>query len=72
MVNIFKVIGSFMERSERNDPKIFWLCTSLLGFFIFHEPVTTSTQSQRVIEQVRISRGGGQSEPKSSTSQLKM
>jgi hypothetical protein len=53
MLKIFKFIGSFLERSERNYPRILWLCTSLLGFFIFHEPVTTSSQSQVVIEQVR-------------------
>jgi hypothetical protein len=58
MLKIFKFIGSFLERSERNYPRIFWLCTSLLGFFIFHEPVTTSSQSQLVIEQVEILRGG--------------
>jgi hypothetical protein len=29
------------------------LCTSLLGFFLFHEPVQTSIQSQVVIEQLR-------------------
>ena len=57
MLKIFKFIGCFLERSERNYPRIFWLCTSLLGFYIFHEPVTTSSQSQIVIEQ--ISRGGG-------------
>jgi len=59
MLKIFKFIGSFLERSERNYPRIFWLCTSLLGFFIFHEPVTTSSQSQLVIEQIHILRGAG-------------
>jgi hypothetical protein len=59
MLKNFKFIGSFLERSERNYPRIFWLCTSLLGFFIFHEPVTTSSQSQLVIEQVHILRGAG-------------
>ena len=58
MLKIFKFIGSFLERSKRNYPRIFWLCTYLLGFFIFHEPVTTSSQSQLVIEQVDILRGG--------------
>lgn len=57
MLKIFKFIGCFLERSERNYPRIFWFSTSLLGFYIFHEPVTTSSQSQIVIEQ--ISRGGG-------------
>ena len=64
MLKIFKFIGSFLERSERNYPRIFWLCTSLLGFFIFHEPVTTSSQSQLVIEQVHTLRGGGISKRK--------
>jgi hypothetical protein len=58
-------IGFFLESSERNYPRIFWLCTSLCGFFIFHEPVTTSNQSQIVIEQVRISRGGSKSDSSS-------
>ena len=66
MLKIFKFIGCFLERSERNYPRIFWLCTSLLGFCIFHEPVTTSSQSQIVIEQVRISRGGGSKSDSSS------
>jgi hypothetical protein len=66
MLKIFKFIGCFLERSERNYPRIFWLCTSLLGFFIFYEPVTTSSQSQIVIEQVRISRGGGSKSDSSS------
>jgi len=66
MLKIFKFIGCFLERSERNYPRIFWLCTFLLGFFIFHEPVTTSSQSQIVIEQVRISRGGGSKSDSSS------
>jgi len=39
--------------------RIFWLCISLLGFFLFHEPVQTSSQSQVVIEQLR----GGAREP---------
>jgi hypothetical protein len=42
-----------LENFERNYPRIFWLCTSLLGFFLFHEPVQTSSQSQVVIEQLR-------------------
>ena len=35
MLKIFKFIASFLERSERNYPRIFWLCTSLLGFLYF-------------------------------------
>ena len=66
MLKIFKFIGCFLERSERNYPRIFWLYTSLLGFCIFHEPVTTSSQSQIVIEQVCISRGGGSKSDSSS------
>jgi hypothetical protein len=42
-----------LENFERNYPRIFLLCTSLLGFFLFHEPVQTSSQSQVVIEQLR-------------------
>jgi hypothetical protein len=42
-----------LENFERNYPRIFWFCTSLLGFFLFHEPVQNSSQSQVVIEQVR-------------------
>jgi len=67
MLKIFKFISCFLERSETNSPRIFWLCTSLLRFYIFHEPVTTSSQSQIVIEQVRISRGG---ESKSDSSSI--
>ena len=59
MLKIFKFISSFLERSERNYPRIFWLCTSLLGFFIFHEPVTTSSQSRLVNEKVHILLGAG-------------
>jgi hypothetical protein len=59
MLKIFKLIGCFLERSERNYPRIFWLCAFLLWFCILHEPVTTSSQPQIVIEQVRTSRGGG-------------
>lgn len=59
MLKIFKFIAYFLERSERNYPTIFWLCSFLLGFCLFHEPVATSSQSEIVIEQVHISRGGG-------------
>jgi hypothetical protein len=54
MLKIFKFIGCFLERSERNYPRIFWLCTSLLGFCIFHEPVTTSSQSQIVTVSLKV------------------
>ncbi len=58
MLKFFKRIGYFLERSERNYPIIFWLCTGLLEFFLVHEPepVKTSSQFHIVIEQVR---GGG-------------
>jgi hypothetical protein len=64
MLKIFKFIGYFLERSERNQPRTFWFCSCLLGFFIFHEPLTTSSQSQPIIEQVPILRGGETSEKK--------
>ena len=57
----------FLVRSERNYPRIFWLCTCLFGFYIFHEPVTTSSQSQIVMEEVR---GGGSKSDSSSFSIL--
>jgi len=53
MLKIFKFIGSFLERSERNYPRIFWFCIALLGLFLFHEPIQNPSQSQVVIEQVR-------------------
>ena len=59
MLKIFKFIGLFLERSKRNHPRIFWLCTCLLGFCVFHEPVTTSSQYQTVDEQGRILRSDG-------------
>jgi hypothetical protein len=42
-----------LEHFERNYARIFWLYTSLLGFFLFHEPVQISSHSQVVIEQLR-------------------
>jgi hypothetical protein len=42
-----------LENFERNYPIIFWLCTFLLGFFLFNEPFQISSQSQVVIKQLR-------------------
>ena len=62
MFKIFKSIGYFLGRCERNYPGIFWLCTAILGFFLFQEPesVRTFSQFHVVIEQVR---GGNQKYP---------
>jgi hypothetical protein len=66
MLKFFKFIAYFLERSERNYPRIFWLCTSLSGFLIFHEPIQNRSQSQVVIEQVHILHGAGSNSNSSS------
>jgi hypothetical protein len=69
-MDILKLIGYFLERSERSYPRIFWFCT-LLGALLFNESVQTFSQSQRtqtltLIERntasvLAINSGGGQS-----------
>ena len=69
-MDMFKLIGYFLESSERSYPRIFWFCT-LLGALLFNESVQTFSQSQRtqtltLIERntasvLAINSGGGQS-----------
>jgi hypothetical protein len=67
MLKIFKTIGYFLERFERNFPRIFWPCIAVLGFFLLHEvePGSASSRFPLVIEQVHGRGGGGNSESNS-------
>ena len=68
-MDILKLIGYFLERSERSYPRIFWFCTLLVAL-LFNESVQTFSQSQRtqtltLIERntasvLAINSGGGQ------------
>jgi hypothetical protein len=73
MLEIFQLIGDFLERCERENSRIFWVVTVCLGLTFsslddqssIRFQTTKSLESPAVSSVLAINSGGGEKAPKS-------